>query len=52
MRNEQNEDFIVVRVCDCLFGRQDKIGIAFDLTFQRRLVTGEVEKFENIAPQS
>ncbi len=35
-----------------LFGRQDKIGIAFDLTFQRRLVTGEVEKFENIAPQS
>jgi hypothetical protein len=32
--------------------RENKTGIAFDLTFQRRLVTGEVEKFENIAPQS
>src|SRR4029450_11176183 len=27
IRNEEDEDFIVVRVCDSSFGRQDKIGI-------------------------
>jgi hypothetical protein len=48
--NIKMEDVAPFVMQNSVTGRQNRN--RFDLTFQRRLVTGEVEKFENIAPQS